>query len=55
VSNPSAGLTVVINGDSKLDNLAVIVPFNTFDHINALASDFNLFAKFIFNILKIWL
>jgi hypothetical protein len=28
------------------------LPFNTFDHINALASDFNLFAKFIFNILN---
>jgi hypothetical protein len=28
------------------------LPFNTFDHINAIASDFNLYAKFIFNILN---
>ncbi len=28
------------------------LPFNTFDHINAIATDYNLYAKFIFNILN---
>ncbi len=28
------------------------LPFNTFDHINSIGTDYNLYAKFIFNILN---